>query len=119
MTDEKQPIEKIFDKCPNCGSTNQFVGSLAKEVKKRGLIPENVSFYAEIAGGTVIDPKALQRLPIGSSFPAYQICKDVCTDCGTIYAAKLVLMVATKTIQPIQRAGPGISGLGGPGLSRN
>ena len=83
-------FNRVFDKCPCCGSENRFCEQLANELKERGLAREEWAFTYDDRRGTVVDPTKEPTMPIGTEVPTFLILSDVCMDCGCIYATKLV-----------------------------
>ena len=96
-----------FSKCPACGSEKRFVEEMAKEMKDKGWMREQLSFFALMINGVVKDenPVSESKIPIGSNVPAYGIGLDVCLDCGCIYAVKLIRDEVTKTL-PVKLSQP-------------
>ena len=98
MTTDKQPTIIIFDKCPNCGSTERLSVSLAEELKSKGLVDKDyiphVLILRTIIGGEMV---ARGKIPIGSSLPAVSVFFDVCMnkDCGTFYPVRIEIARAT------------------------
>ncbi len=69
-----------FKKCPDCGSTRRMMGELGEELKKAGLIREDMNVGLEEIGGTILDPtKALLSISLR---PGMFALRDICIDCG-------------------------------------
>lgn len=115
-----EEIVAQFDKCPVCklreelakilgkpelaigDGAGRFVEELSNEVKSKGWMRPELNFYAQMLRGIVRDgsPEIEAKIPIGSTIPTYNICFDVCADCGCLYAVKLVRGEAKKTLPP-------------------
>lgn len=105
---EKPTVIATFDKCPNCGSTERLAESLAKEVKERGLMRQELENYVHILDGVIQDPQRASMLPIGSSMPAFTAHMDICRNCGAYYSVKILGGRAVKMPGPPPR-GPRFS----------
>jgi hypothetical protein len=96
MTNNKQIIGE-FDKCPNCGSTEKLMESIADEQRKKGLVGEDVKYGLDDLGGPVLDGRMVGKLLVGSKVPAAWCLLDCCLNCGTIYATRI-----TRGEMPLQ-----------------
>ncbi len=95
---EKQEV-KTFDKCPCCGSEHQFFGDIVKRMKEQGLVKDDWNFCYDQRTGPVASEQMLKVLAQGSKIPSYFFKTDICSDCGCIYATKLIEGVAEKRPQ--------------------
>ena len=114
---EDQPIIKTFDKCPVCGSTERFVGDIAKE---QGL--ENAEMYGIncmpskiMFGGPVVDQKKMAGALIGATFPFFAAPLDACSNCGCVYTIRQEIHAAKKSITPATPPRGGRGGQMNPG----
>ena len=109
---EKEEFEVVaeFDHCPVCGSTERFVESLANKVKEKGLMREEYNFYFQYIKVPVVDPMMQHLVPVGGSVQAMVIGTDICSNCGCVYAVKLMKGSAQKRMPPVP---PGFGRLGG------
>ena len=81
---------KDFKQCPNCGSDQRFMEQLGQELKDRKLAGEETNIYFSQASGTLMDGRKAAFMPIGIMLPGFQVATDICMDCGTIYAVRMV-----------------------------
>ena len=104
-----KPFEVVaeFKKCPVCGSNRGFMKKLAKEVKKKGWMREDMAWWLQILEGVVIEmtPAMETKIPMGSVLPAYKVCLEVCLGCGCIYAGKIMRGEAVKGLRPPTKKG--------------
>jgi len=102
VQENNKPESKIirFDKCPNCGSKKRFASDMAQTVKDRGLMRMELEFWENIWQGVVrdVDPRQEAKVPFGTKVPTFYVCVTVCSDCGTIYAGKMVEDTTTKQL---------------------
>jgi len=92
-----EPEVKSFDQCPVCGSTKRFVEELAKETKEAELMDPRLNFHMQIISGAATQPQDLAKAPIGTKVLMYEVVLDVCSDCGCVYAVKLIRREAKKS----------------------
>jgi len=109
-----EPIKKAFKSCPNCGSEQRFLETLATELRSRGLARTNWNFYYDSRNGIVMDKAKEAVLPIGTKVPGFNILTDICLDCGTIYAVYLESGEVTKSIVTPKLTRPGDGGFNNP-----
>ena len=83
-------FNKTFTQCPNCGSPDRFMESLGQELKDRKIANDKLQTFFSQVQGTLLDQRMTDRIPIGSSLPGFIVATDICTECGTIYAVKLI-----------------------------
>ena len=97
-----------FILCPNCGSNERFLESLAQELKDRGLADREWSFSFDARQGVVVDQERARqgRIPIGSELPGFAIRTDICMKCGTIYAVELIRLQGKTGLSPTQLPPP-------------
>ncbi len=93
---------KEFKKCPQCGSDQRFGEQLTNEIKDKGWAREEFEFCLQIYQSVVVDQTQQAKIPIGSKVPGLTVHTDVCMECGTIYATKIMRIEATKSITPAQ-----------------
>lgn len=100
---------KTFDKCPGCGSTERFFEGIANELKGRKLIGEkNILVYDEQKGVCGGD-RLIAKIPIGGKVPTFGLQTDICSNCGMVYATRIVEDEAVKSIDRIPPPGkPGL-----------
>ena len=96
-----------FDQCPNCGSKRQFMAALTKELKELGYARKEWNFYFDSRVGPVVDKAMEGKIPLGSMVPSYLVYTDICMDCGTIYAVKLVSEPMVKALPKPKLFKPG------------
>jgi len=87
--DETQSL--VFEKCPNCGSTNSLANKMAKSEIEKGRMDPKMDSFIFIFKCTVIDNNRAAILPIGAELPAYDVNMDMCADCGTLWGRKVVI----------------------------
>ncbi len=97
---EKNKV-KTFEKCPACGSTNQFFADIVKHMKEEGLVKDEWDFCYDQRTGPVANEQMLKTLPAGTKVPSYFFKTDICSDCGCIYVTKLIEGIAEKRPQII------------------
>ncbi len=83
-------FNKTFLVCPNCGNPNRFMEQLGQELKDKGWASEEVRTCLTSNQGTFLDKTRVNLIPIGSTVPGFLIETDICMNCGTVYAVKLV-----------------------------
>lgn len=93
-------FHKVFDKCPNCGSSLQFLKELGDEVKAKGQARQNWNMRLDVKQGLVFDPVKQLTVLIGAKLPGYAIMTDICMECGTIYAVELRRIEDTVKVLP-------------------
>jgi hypothetical protein len=116
MSNDKRIIAE-FDRCPNCGSSEKLMESIADEQRKKGLIGKDVKYGLHELGGPVLDGRMVGKLLIGSKVPEAYCLLDCCLACGTIYATRITRgelpaysrRKPGKGLPPFQMP-PGISG---------
>ena len=115
--------EKKFEACPVCGSKERFFETLAKQLKELGYAREDWGFYFNSISGVVLDKAKEASIPMGAEVPGFEVYTDICLDCGTIYAVRLVSGEAKKAVIPPKITLPGQDippfGLAGGDLKRN
>jgi len=89
MTNNKQRIIAEFDKCPVCGSTRRFAGSVADEQIEKGVMGKGLKYVIFQMGGPILDPRKVTQMLVGTKVPTVSALPDVCLDCGAIYAVRL------------------------------
>lgn len=102
-----EQLDKTFDSCPVCKSTNRFFESLSNDLKTRGLARPEWSLCWDVRQGVVVDPAREKSMPIGSEAASYGVKTDICLDCGCIYAINLSANMVKKSVQPPQLIVPG------------
>ena len=102
-----ESINKTFDSCPVCQSTNRFFETLADDLKSRGLVRPNWSHCYDIKEGVIADEATIKSMPIGSELDSYGIKIDICMDCGCVYAIDLRTRKAKVEVRPPQLLVPG------------
>lgn len=105
-------INKQFNQCPNCGSSNRLLESLAEELKDKGYARKHWKLGLDFRQGAVVDQSKEATIPIGGKVPSYQITTDVCVDCGTVYAVDIKTGEVTKSLAPPKIIKPGDMPLG-------
>jgi len=116
MTNNKQKIVAEFEKCPVCGSTRRFAGSIGDEQKGKGQMGQDLPVGVWEFAGPLFDPRLVSKFLVGSKVPTIRVTIDVCLDCGTIYAVRLERGEASLravVAQPPQGQPPGFP----PGMS--
>ncbi len=93
---------KEFKKCPVCGSNLRFGEQLTNEMKGKGWARKEFEFCLQIHQSAVVDQTQLAKIPIGSKIPGLAVHTDVCMECGTIYATKIMRREAIKSVMPTQ-----------------
>ena len=88
---------KEFLKCPSCGSDQRMFEQIGKEMKERGLLPQDEFVCFESRQGAMV-----AKLPIGAEIPAFGVATDFCSECGCFYAVRLERTNAKKTLAPVQ-----------------
>ncbi len=89
-----------FKKCPNCSSELRFAEQLAGELKSKGWAMPDFTFCLQIVRTPIIDKRVQAKIPIGSSVPGMHIHTDICMECGTVYAVRIMREDVKKTIAP-------------------
>ena len=96
-----------FKQCPNCGSTIRFCEELGKELVDRGLARPEWQFNMDVRTGVVMDKTQQSKLLMCASLPGFHILTDICMDCGTIYATRLIrLEGGVKPAPPLPKPRP-------------
>ncbi len=92
MNNDKQKprIVAEFVKCPVCGSTKRFADSVAAEERAKGLMGDDVPAGVWEFAGPIFDPRRVDKMLVGSMVPGIRVVTDVCLDCGTMYAVRLI-----------------------------
>ena len=98
MDNGEQPVVKDFEKCPACGSGDQFFGAIVKQLKEEGKVNPDWNFYLDMKQGVVMEPQQAQLLPIGAEMPGYYFATDICANCGNIYVVKLARASVKKAM---------------------
>lgn len=103
-----EEIIATFDKCPSCGSTKRVMETLVNESREKKLIMESDAVVpcAMQMGGFAMSPRSMPI--IGAKFPGAAIITDVCLDCGTVYATKIVRMDVVAGVGPPPQRMPGL-----------
>ena len=112
-----EPINKQFTQCPNCGSELRFCETLANELKEKGFARKEWVYGFDFRQGVVTDKTKEAAIPIGASVPSFQIISDICLNCGTIYAVKLLSGTVTKSIAVPKIIVPGQEQMNDPRFS--
>ena len=100
-----QGLRKQFDKCPGCGSSEQFFEGILKELKGRGLIDQKCAcFDFQLQQGFPLSQQKMAILPFGSEIPHFKRIWDTCCSCGLNYATHLERTVVKKSLTPPQPA---------------
>ena len=100
MSDEKEILN--ITNCPNCGSEHKLAGDMAQKEKDEGRMAPGVDNSIMILSKVVADDKWLKTMPFGSSVPSFTVLLDICTDCGTVYAYKVITSRSVKSPPPQQ-----------------
>ena len=87
-----------FSACPHCGSKRRFVNSIADEQRQKGLFGDDVVGVFGTSGA-LLDPKKMSKMVIGTKIPAFDATLDICIDCGTVYAVRLIRSEAMLQVQ--------------------
>lgn len=83
-------IIATFDKCPNCGSTKRFAGSVAHEENERlGKTDDKMVYGLNQMTGAIMVQARQKGLIHGMKVPLVMAITDICLDCGTLYAVQL------------------------------
>jgi len=114
--ENKEPDIKRFDKCPACGSTERFVGDLAKEQDLKNADMYGLNSRPGPQGtpgffGPIVDAKTMAGALIGSKFPLFAAPIDACSVCGCVYTIRQEIHTAKKALAP---PNPNQSLSGGP-----
>jgi len=102
-----EQINKNFDSCPACKSTNRFFETMSNDIKTRGLARPEWTLCWDVRQGVVVDPAKEAAMPVGSEAASYVVKTDICLDCGCIYAINLSATMVKKSVQPPQILVPG------------
>lgn len=87
MPDE--PIDKEFP-CPNCHSTNRFIGTVAEHEKAKGTLPPDIPEMGLESKAVAVVPPNPQLVYVGQQKPGGIAYYDICLECGTRYCFKIV-----------------------------
>ena len=98
MSDEKEILN--ITNCPNCNSEHRLAGDLAQKEKDEGRMQPGVDNSIMIINKVVADDKWMKTMPFGSSVPSFTALLDICTDCGTVYAYKVITGRSVKAAPP-------------------
>ena len=96
----EEPIEQKleFPKCPNCGSSRRLAGEATAYMRSKGWVLDDYNYYTHIIKGIPTDQRVMNKIPLGSSIPAIWAGMDICLDCGTVWAVKVVSTKGQLTI---------------------
>lgn len=78
-----------FDKCPNCGSDRRLLKELAQEAKEKGLVSEDFKPQPLVMATPPLR-NPLKPPIIGMKYSNAIILFDVCLECGTLYAFRIL-----------------------------
>lgn len=99
---------KTFTKCPCCGGADRFFGTMLKELKEQGHVPEHsTSFDFQEYSGVLLPPQKIATLPLGAELPAFKVVWDFCTDCGCMYMVIVHRPKAVKSLDVPKLIVPG------------
>lgn len=92
-----------FSSCPACGSDQQFLKELGKELVERGLARPDFAQRYEMRTGVIADQNKTVLIPIGIKLPGYHIVTDICMNCGTMFAVELRRIEGTTQAAPMNK----------------
>lgn len=93
--------QKLFEKCPACGSKKRFFESMAKELGERGICRPGFNMTYDTRSNICVDPETVGKIPIGSRLTQYKVFTDICEDCGCVYAVLLEKNEVKRSAPPL------------------
>lgn len=79
---------KMFESCPNCGSTSRVIEKETQEEIAQGNLGVGTKLAAMIVRTAIFNPNDAKLLA-SRQFPVVVSFFDICDDCGTVYCCEI------------------------------
>jgi hypothetical protein len=100
-------MEIKFDKCPSCGKTNRIAESISKEEIAKGNLDKEDLLPLLAVQVPIMNPNRKSKLVLTrTTVPIITAFFDICSDCGTLYAIRVITQSAPMEIQPNPKSSP-------------
>lgn len=90
---------KVFDSCPNCGSTESFAAIETQEEIEKGNLAKDSKTPIMFSQTRIFNPKDNRVLLFRKQFPLLLGFYDVCIQCGTIYCKEMHKTVGVMDVE--------------------